>query len=189
MNCGERYGWVLNLINETLEQLNWQATDIGLMYDIACKFEGFLGRYDPNLAAKTTLKVNAFHVHGHPMACQVLNGPRRAAGFGLTDGEGEERDWASKAHLAALGRNSGAQRCRQILDRQTQHYVDGKLRDMPKSLLGLWSRARDSMERAEATLRGLMEVPLSFTDMRGQRQQVSNRRAMKRNSEVWTTDC
>jgi arginine decarboxylase-like protein len=57
MTVGERYGWVLNLFKATIQQLNWTPTRIGLMYDIACKFSGFLRKYDPELADKTTMKV------------------------------------------------------------------------------------------------------------------------------------
>jgi hypothetical protein len=103
------------------------------------------------------------------MYCQVINGPRRAEGFGRTDGEGQERDWSSKRHLVAPGRSCGAETRRQMLDRQTQHYVTGKLIGLPLHLVELWNRAASVHKAAADTLNGFIDGPaLEFRSMQGE---------------------
>jgi hypothetical protein len=116
MEVGERYGWTYVLLQETLNTVSWLWKNIGLLYDSGCKFKGFVNREDPELAERMTIKVNAFHAHGHPVHCQVLNGPRRACQYGLTKAEGVESDWAAKRHLVAQGRTSGSETQKQVHD-------------------------------------------------------------------------
>jgi hypothetical protein len=111
---GERYGWTYTLLRETLNAVSWPWKNIGLLYDIGCKFKGFVDREDPELAEKMTIKVNAFHAHGYPVHCQVLNGLRLVCQYGLTEGEGVERDCAAKRHLVAQGRTSGSETRKQV---------------------------------------------------------------------------
>lgn len=107
------------------------------------------------------------------MYCQVVNGPRRADGFGRTDGEGQERDWSGKSHLVAAGRSCGAETRRQMLDRQSRHFVNAKLENLPKHMVELWDRASSVRQSAMETLEHFIDgPPLEFRSMQDEVLQV-----------------
>ena len=46
------------------------------------------------------------HSYAHQWACQLVYNPRLQEGFGLTDGEGDERIWSRLRKLIGIGRTS-----------------------------------------------------------------------------------
>ena len=110
MKVGERYSWMLFLVRSItasakvpIDGHEHYFTNYGLLYDIGCKFQAYVKRADPELYLHTKIRVNAFHIKAHELMCRILWGPRRAVGFGESDGKGCEHDWAEKAHLVASG--------------------------------------------------------------------------------------
>lgn len=97
---GERQFYVVALINKLLQHIP-EHTHIGILYDISCQIHrsankhGFFG---PELD-RMFFGVSVFHAYGHHWACQLIYHPRKRKGFGLTDGEGCERLWASLKKL------------------------------------------------------------------------------------------
>jgi hypothetical protein len=107
------------------------------------------------------------------MYCQVVNGPRRADGFGRSDGEGQERDWSGKLHLVTAGRSCGAETRRQMLDRQSRHFVNARLENLAKHLVKLWDRAASVRYSAMETLERFFNgPPLEFRSMQDEAIQV-----------------
>lgn len=156
---GERYKYALNLFR-TVVRGNPTLKAFALIYDIGCRFDPFLQHVDPELSKTTTVAVNAMHVYGHPLSCQVLRGPKRQVGFGETDGEGNERDWSSKIHLVASGRCSSAARKRQALDAQSRYRNRQLVEKLPEYLWKRFKRARQRAQESERELERIFETTL-----------------------------
>lgn len=107
-SAGEKQYYALALIIELLKHLP-RTANIGLLYDIACQLErscrkwGFLG----DDLRRFLFALAVFHAYGHEWACQLLYHPRKCIGFGLTDGEGCERNWSLIKPLISVLRVSG----------------------------------------------------------------------------------
>lgn len=48
----------------------------------------------PEMSHKLSFAVALFHAFGHRIQCQVVYNPRYRTGFGLANGEGNERIWS-----------------------------------------------------------------------------------------------
>jgi hypothetical protein len=48
----------------------------------------------PELSGRCSFALALFHAFGHRMQCQVVYNPRYRTGFGLINGEGNERVWS-----------------------------------------------------------------------------------------------
>ena len=107
MYAGERSASTLSIVKEVVANLPHSATPV-MQYDIACQFSTSLKRLSPELFSKIRLSLNAFHAYSHELNCQLGWSPRRLEGLGLSDGEGNERDWAAKRHLVSVGRCTGS---------------------------------------------------------------------------------
>jgi Kyakuja-Dileera-Zisupton transposase len=57
---------------------------------------------DPEVYKRLTFSVSLFHTFAHIYACQALYSPRKLAGLGLTNGEGNERIWSELAYSTLL---------------------------------------------------------------------------------------
>lgn len=69
------------------------------MYDVACTLKPYLrARIEKTQFERLTFAVSIFHCFGHELPCQVLYSPRRLAGAGLADGEGNERVWSKSRY-------------------------------------------------------------------------------------------
>jgi hypothetical protein len=94
--AGESQFYGLALIRRIGQELP-PATHIGILYDIGCQVDRSCRKWGllPELAGRMTFGVSVFHAYGHQWACQIIYHPRKAKGFGLSDGEGCERLWSS----------------------------------------------------------------------------------------------
>jgi hypothetical protein len=61
----------------------------------------------PELAQRCSFAVALFHAFGHRIQCQVVYNPRYRTGFGLANGEGNERVWSLSRDLIASERVMG----------------------------------------------------------------------------------
>lgn len=97
---GERQFYVVALINQLLQHVP-KHTKIGILYDISCQLHRSAKKhrfFGPELE-RMFFGVSVFHAYGHQWPCQLVYHPRKREGFGLTDGEGCERLWASLKKL------------------------------------------------------------------------------------------
>jgi hypothetical protein len=94
--AGEKQFYALALIDALMKEVprHWQ---VGLLYDIACQLHRslikwhYLDMWLPRLRFGTSV----FHAYGHQWVCQLWYHPRKGQIWGLSDGEGCERLWAS----------------------------------------------------------------------------------------------
>ena len=163
---GERYTYAHRLLRR-IKTSNPMFSNFILMYDIGCRFDPYLKRTDPDLWNETTIIVNAMHVYGHPLSCQVTRGPKRTSGVGESNGEDPERDWSSKRHLVAAGKVSSASRRRQVLDAHSRQR-NITLRDaLPCFLSKRLTKARKHIAEANEQLQLIFATCLKITDRQG----------------------
>jgi hypothetical protein len=62
------------------------------------------------MSPRLSFALALFHAFGHQMACQVVYSPRWKQGFGLTNGEGNERVWALSTDTIGAERVMGVSR-------------------------------------------------------------------------------
>jgi Kyakuja-Dileera-Zisupton transposase len=97
---GKKQFYALALIDALMKEIpcHWQ---VGLLYDIACQLHcalikwKYLDAWLPRLRFATSM----FHAYGHQWVCQLWYHPRKGQIWGLLDGEGCERLWASLRKL------------------------------------------------------------------------------------------
>ncbi|KAH9808450.1 hypothetical protein DFH28DRAFT_935886 [Melampsora americana] len=79
---------------------------VGVLYDIGCTLEKGLQNNDLFLQERERGQLkfgtSVFHAYVHRWSCQLDYNPRLNEGWGLSDGEGLERDWAFLDPLIAL---------------------------------------------------------------------------------------
>ncbi|KAK0539833.1 hypothetical protein OC842_000784 [Tilletia horrida] len=118
---GERHHYAIALIRAVTKAVGPNLQHLGIAYDIGCRFQpsakvaSVLGS-----DLKVTWVVPVFHVYGHVYSCQVRFNPRNTPGFGMTDGEGMERVWASMASLITSTRGMSAGDRRFALEERCQ---------------------------------------------------------------------
>lgn len=108
------------------------------------------------------MSLNVFHNYAHDLGCQIGYGPRRTLGFGLSDGEGNERDWSSKRHLVAAGRCSSTPRRAQILNTQSMKSALTKRLLLPQSLRLRYERTLKLIGKLETVLETAFTRPLEI---------------------------
>jgi hypothetical protein len=110
-SAGEKQHYALALLDRLVKNLPPNMT-IGNLYDIACQLHrscmkwGFLD----DAMDRISFAVSVFHAYGHQWPCQIIYHPRKAEGFGLSDGEGCERFWNAIKVLIPPLRVSGVRR-------------------------------------------------------------------------------
>jgi hypothetical protein len=63
----------------------------------------------PEIACRLSLATAVFHAYAHQFCCQIVFNPRRRVGFGMTNGEGNERIWSlckdtiASEHISGVG--------------------------------------------------------------------------------------
>lgn len=85
----------------------------------------------------------------------MLFGPLRAHGFGLLDGEENKRDWSSKRHLIAAGRDSSSARRAQLINSQNIHCAQTKRRGQVRLLMKRHKRTDRLVKDAKTALNSL----------------------------------
>ncbi len=119
MYAGERSASTVSIVREVIANLPQHSVTPIMQYDIACKFSRSLQLLSPVLFSKIRLSLNAFHTYSHELKCQLGWGPLRLEGLGLSDGEGNERDWAAKRHLVSVGRCTGSLNRTTLIEQQS----------------------------------------------------------------------
>jgi hypothetical protein len=90
---GERLAYGVKVLEDISEANN--KSKIYVMYDIACTMQKHLQSLNrTDILDNVHLCLPTFHCYGHKVPCQVVFGPRRCKGIGLSDGEGMERLWS-----------------------------------------------------------------------------------------------
>ncbi|KAF9508417.1 hypothetical protein BS47DRAFT_1416606 [Hydnum rufescens UP504] len=102
--------YALALISALMELIpnHWR---VRVLYNIGCQMHRTLQKWDlmPEYLHRLKFAVSIFHAYGHQWACQLWYHPRKAAMWGLSDGEGCERFWSDLQklipglHVAGLG--------------------------------------------------------------------------------------
>ncbi|KIJ51761.1 hypothetical protein M422DRAFT_157751, partial [Sphaerobolus stellatus SS14] len=104
MTPGEQQFYSIALLQKLSSLLPTNAT-IGLLYDIACLLDRSIAKAD--IAPRLSLATTAFHAYAHQFCCQIVFHPRKRVGFGMTNGEGNERIWALSKDTIGSERISG----------------------------------------------------------------------------------
>jgi hypothetical protein len=131
---GEPRYLAVALLKNLAAMLPGNAT-IGVMYDIGdqlertiekvmgCNFSAqrliFWRQYNiiPDISQRCSFAVSLFHAFGHRIQCQVVYNPRYRTGFGLANGEGNERIWSLCRDLIGPERVMGVSRRLRIIYR------------------------------------------------------------------------
>ncbi|KAL0059175.1 hypothetical protein AAF712_014098 [Marasmius tenuissimus] len=151
--AGERQHFVLVLLDLLFEHLP-PTFIIGLLYDIGCQLHrscvkwGFLERY----LHRISFAISIFHAFGHGWPCQLVYHPRKARGFGLSDGEGCERFWHSISKLIPYLRVAGYHHRVYTLDTQINHLDKQNLQQLGRWLARKHYQARMKLQEAEYQL-------------------------------------
>lgn len=106
--AGEKQFYAFALVSALLRELPRDWT-VGLLYDIACQIHRSLLKWDfmPEWAGRIEFGVSVFHAFAHQWTCQLWYHPRKAAKWGLSDGEGCERFWSELRRLIPVLRVTG----------------------------------------------------------------------------------
>ncbi|KIJ31905.1 hypothetical protein M422DRAFT_266403 [Sphaerobolus stellatus SS14] len=75
----------------------------------------------PDIAPRLSLATAAFHAYAHQFCCQVVFNPRKRVGFGMTNGEGNERIWALSKDTIGSERISGPNKQFFLLTRKFEY--------------------------------------------------------------------
>jgi hypothetical protein len=157
---GERYIYAYRLF-KLLQQENPGFSNFGLMYDVGCRFDPYLKEKDLEFWKQSRVAINAMHVYGHPLTCQITRAPRRQVGFGWSDGETAERDWASKRHLVPGGKVSTSVRRRQILDAHSRNRNEKMIVNLPAYLSKRLRTAKERVVQYRNELESIFKTPLT----------------------------
>lgn len=106
---GEKQFYALALLKSLFDAVGEKVRKIGVLYDIACTLEKSIQIHNlvPEFANKMHWATSIFHSYGHDLPCQMQFSPRLCHGFGLSDGEGNERLWSALANTIAKERSMG----------------------------------------------------------------------------------
>lgn len=133
-SAGEKQFYVLALIHKLFEHIP-DKMRVGILYDIGCQLHrscakfGFLKEF----AHRIVFGISVFHAYGHQWPCQLVYHPRKAIGFGLSDGEGCEQFWYLISPLIPS--------CRVSAYFTRLYTIDTKIKSLDKKSLfglGLW---------------------------------------------------
>ncbi|KAH9815483.1 hypothetical protein DFH28DRAFT_1126225 [Melampsora americana] len=128
VKSGEKQYYVLALLDEILEHTSKASdrpTQLGILYDIGCTLEKSIKK---NQIFKTECEnsqlkfgTSVFHSYVHRWTCQLEYNPRLNKGWGLSDGEGLERDWSYLSPLVMPNRYSTRQHRLNTLHLRSKH--------------------------------------------------------------------
>jgi len=166
MFAGEQYAPTIALVASVINSVPSNAKVI-LQYDIACKFEPFIRRVNPDIYSRfSAFALNAFHSYAHELLCQLLYSPLRIVGLGLSDGEGNERDWAIKAPFVKSNRSSSSETRQLILESQSLYQADLMIQMLGLKLQRWWSVAKKVIEEQDIRLAQIQLLLPTVTDLR-----------------------
>ncbi|KAJ7589950.1 hypothetical protein C8J56DRAFT_783748 [Mycena floridula] len=140
-SAGERQYYALALIYILFLHLPAHII-VGLLYDVACILHqscekwGFLAEFKDRIR----WAVSVFHAFGHQWPCQLVYHPRKAVGFGLSDGESCERLWKLLKALIPNLRVAGYFMRLYVLDSQVKRLDAKSLEGLGKWLRRKWSK-------------------------------------------------
>ena len=156
IHTGERSYDVLCLLQHVIQECPTKA-NIKLTYDIVCQFSQSLRRLDPSIQLKVQVCLNAFHAYSYELKCQLLWSPIYTKGLGLTDGEGNERDWLSKDHLVAAGCISTVSHWVYLLEMQSMCFAITKRRSIFTDLLWRLKRAQEAEDQYKTVIEAVKD--------------------------------
>ncbi|XP_028417867.1 uncharacterized protein LOC114542545 [Dendronephthya gigantea] len=162
---GERIAYSVWMLKDMLEKAPDGNFDIKVMYDIGCVLAKHLrasGQTD--LLSKVSLAVPAFHVYGHKATCQLEYSPRRANGFGLSDGEQLERLWSYLRRFGKMTKEMRPSHRIDVLSDAILYYGRSCKDKLVSGLLRNWKRCADCIEASKKNIDELSvksNVPLS----------------------------
>ena len=127
------------------------------------------------MSDRCSFAVALFHAFGHRIQCQVVYNPRYRTGFGLTNGEGNERVWSLSRDLIASERVMGVSDeqlcitfstnlCRQsnrrmlTLAQKMERIARLKRASYKKYMNDMVKRIQRSFERAKACIDSIPKV-------------------------------
>ncbi|KAH9810783.1 hypothetical protein DFH28DRAFT_932317 [Melampsora americana] len=153
---GELFASVMEAKSET------NKAGVGLLYDIGCTLEKgviknnlFINeRSDERLKFGTS----AFHAYVHQWSCQLQYNPRLNACWGLSDGEGLEREWFKISPLISALRWASSQTRMDALHLKLQHNNCISRNKAAKSVLHKLKVAETRLSKARSVLRDLESV-------------------------------
>ncbi|KAK0549968.1 hypothetical protein OC844_006785 [Tilletia horrida] len=150
---GERHFYTVALVRAILCALGSNLTHLGIVYDIGCRFDPstkFAALFaDSGVAFSWSVPV--FHVYGHTYSCQLKYSPRNLVGFGVTDGEGMERVWASMSNLIGTHRSMSSGERRFSLEERSEFMA-------AERRLGLMQSFKTRQARLEVLARDAKEA-------------------------------
>ncbi|KAH9807757.1 hypothetical protein DFH28DRAFT_1088776 [Melampsora americana] len=137
---------------------------IGFLYDIGCTMQaGILKRgifADDFNTGRLKFGTSVFHAYVHRWTCQLLWNPRLNPGWGLSDGEGEERIWSGLDPLVAPLRYATPQHRVDAIAMRSAHFNTCLRHEAVKHVRRKHMEVRKRLAEAEDTLRTLaLPVP------------------------------
>lgn len=107
-SAGEKQHYVLALLKKLFDNIP-KVTSVGVLYDIGCQLHCSIVKWDflAEYSSRIHFGISVFHAFGHQWARQLIYHPRKATGFGMSDGERCERFWSLLKHLIPSLRVSG----------------------------------------------------------------------------------
>jgi hypothetical protein len=157
---GERLAyavWVLNRILSDKEQLKENNSIVYVMYDVACtlfKHLKSIGRFE--ILENINLCLPTFHSYGHKVSCQIIFGPRRCKGIGLSDGETMERLWSYLRRYSRMTKEMRPSHRIDVLTSALVYYGILRKENLGSLILTRWDRALKSKSLAEESLQEKM---------------------------------
>ncbi|ORY93787.1 hypothetical protein BCR43DRAFT_346228 [Syncephalastrum racemosum] len=148
---GEKFKYPLAILNVLTEQY---GNNIGVMYDIACRFKSKMHREFPALQeSQGTVAIGVFHAYAHSVECQVEYNPRYLHGLGLTDGEGMERLWSYLGRFVPITRQMTAQNRVMTLCHALEHFRSSRINTLSLTLARREKNAHKLKHEAELYVR------------------------------------
>ncbi|KAH9817981.1 hypothetical protein DFH28DRAFT_1081037 [Melampsora americana] len=141
VQSGERGYYPLAMLDWILRTTTHEGETrrFGVLYDIGCSMEkGIIKRNffpEERRSGRLMFGTSVFHSYVHQWACQLKYNPRLNNNWGLSDGEGIERVWASLACLVGALRYCTKAHRLCALALRTRHTNEGKRKVLIKWLL------------------------------------------------------
>lgn len=115
VQSGEKQYYVLALLDEILAHVSQESEvnrpkQLGILYDIGCTLEKSIKKNPLFNNEQLKFGTSVFHSYVHKWLCQLNYNPCLNKGWGLSDGEGLERDWLFLSPLVMPNRYSSTQR-------------------------------------------------------------------------------
>ncbi|KAH9817363.1 hypothetical protein DFH28DRAFT_1124762 [Melampsora americana] len=153
-------GLLFNAILEAHTDTNKAA--VAILYDIGCTLEkGVIKNglfQDERNANRLRFGTSAFHAYVHRWSCQLQYNPRLNVGWGLSDGEGLERNWSEISPLISALRWASPQTRLDAIHLKLRHGIALKLLNAAKSASNKLRIAEKRLNEARNTLISLQET-------------------------------